>query len=340
MLHAHAWMLSPAPEEPPQIVLQGSAFRQAQAAGKPSFPAHGPPACCTLLIAFYAAQGYLFTLRTEWSERSPFPPSRGYWAAHALLGASSLTAVFTLWWTHLTDPGYLQPRERAPAEVQDVAAGRVKGEELGWSRDDFGQWSNSAGERFCGSCNIWRPVRAAHCSLCNCCVLRHDHHCGVVGACIGERNHAAFMAFLCSASSGGVLLTAVSSARLFRLQWPWTDQSWHLWETYVHIFSLLFNVYLCCLIFMACLNCYMLCTSRVSRDMMPSRRAAATAAAAASPQADAYCCAAVLAAPGLMGKACFVMPRSRAGAVRRMGEELDREVAEMQGGGGGAAMAV
>ena len=329
------------PAEPPQITLQGSAFRQArlrlaQNGGKPAAPLHGATSCCTLLILFYAAQGYLFTLRTEWSEREAFAPSAGYWAAHGLLGGASLAAIVTLWLTHLTDPGYLQPRESAPPEVQDVACGRVKGEELGWSRDAFGQWSNASGERFCSSCNIWRPVRAAHCSYCNCCVLRQDHHCGVVGACIGERNHGSFLAFLLSCSAGGALLTAVSSARLLRLRWPWTGESWRLWETYVHLFSLIFNVYLLCIVFIAFINCWMLSTGKVSRDMMNRHRPGFDAAS--SPK-DGHCCASLAAAPGLLGRACCVRPRSRAAAVRRIEEELEREVAAMEQANGGAVAA-
>ena len=34
----------------------------------------------------------------------------------------------------------------------------------------------------CNSCGVWRPKLAKHCSLCERCILDHDHHCGVMGA--------------------------------------------------------------------------------------------------------------------------------------------------------------
>eukprot|EP00300_Choanocystis_sp_HF-7_P023077 c2286_g1_i1.p1 GENE.c2286_g1_i1~~c2286_g1_i1.p1 ORF type:complete len:174 (+),score=22.96 c2286_g1_i1:418-939(+) len=43
------------------------------------------------------------------------------------------------------------------------------------------------------SFRIWRPPRASHCSICDCCVRDFDHHCPVLGTCIASRNIKFFL---------------------------------------------------------------------------------------------------------------------------------------------------
>ncbi|CCW68641.1 unnamed protein product [Phytomonas sp. Hart1] len=50
--------------------------------------------------------------------------------------------------------------------------------------------------KWCSTCEMYRPVRAAHCYHCGLCCYDHDHHCGVIGICVGRRNALVFTLFL------------------------------------------------------------------------------------------------------------------------------------------------
>eukprot|EP00755_Sulcionema_specki_P001270 Sspe_Gene.116615::Locus_106246_Transcript_1_1_Confidence_1.000_Length_1103::g.116615::m.116615/K16675/ZDHHC9_14_18; palmitoyltransferase ZDHHC9/14/18 len=50
--------------------------------------------------------------------------------------------------------------------------------------------------RWCHTCRIHRPPRAAHCSNCDWCVEEFDHHCPVVGSCVARRTFRYFALFM------------------------------------------------------------------------------------------------------------------------------------------------
>lgn len=72
----------------------------------------------------------------------------------------------------------------------------------------FIQNGQMVSEKYCHTCQLFRPPRASHCHRCDNCVEEYDHHCPWVSNCIGRRNYWAFCLFMLSISVGCLYYTA------------------------------------------------------------------------------------------------------------------------------------
>lgn len=69
--------------------------------------------------------------------------------------------------------------------------------------------------QYCNQCKGYKAPRSHHCSKCQRCVLKMDHHCPWINNCVGHRNHAHFVFFLASASTGCFHACAIIGASIY-----------------------------------------------------------------------------------------------------------------------------
>uniref|UniRef100_A0A8C4R1G8 Palmitoyltransferase n=2 Tax=Eptatretus burgeri TaxID=7764 RepID=A0A8C4R1G8_EPTBU len=68
--------------------------------------------------------------------------------------------------------------------------------------------TESGALRYCERCQLIKPDRCHHCSVCDICVLKMDHHCPWVNNCVGFSNYKFFLLFLGYATLYCIFITA------------------------------------------------------------------------------------------------------------------------------------
>lgn len=90
----------------------------------------------------------------------------------------------------------------------------------------------------CRTCQILKPARSKHCSVCKRCVAKMDHHCVFINNCVGYNNQAYFVLLLlttgiltCYAALLGLNLIS-AKIRLDRADWAFWKPTLMPWHEY------------------------------------------------------------------------------------------------------------
>eukprot|EP00931_Biecheleriopsis_adriatica_P122468 TRINITY_DN97456_c0_g1_i1.p1 TRINITY_DN97456_c0_g1~~TRINITY_DN97456_c0_g1_i1.p1 ORF type:complete len:359 (+),score=48.78 TRINITY_DN97456_c0_g1_i1:86-1162(+) len=121
------------------------------------------------------------------------PPEKHVW--DSLLGATQSVfggvIIFTFLGASLTNPGIIPRNAEQPKELEKHLDLRGQPSHRFLRISDI-----TVKQKFCLTCNIFRPPRSKHCSFCNNCVLRFDHHCTWLGNCVGLYNYRYFVVLI------------------------------------------------------------------------------------------------------------------------------------------------
>merc|ERR1719433_1110427 len=129
-----------------------------------------------------------------------------------LIGALQLASLALLVSTALSDPGIMPRQKDYTAQYDErTKASRMKQPPR---YCEILLRGHSFKMKYCTTCNIYRPPRCTHCSVCENCIERFDHHCPWIGNCIGKRNYWLFYSFVSFTGAVNVIVLATSVAQL------------------------------------------------------------------------------------------------------------------------------
>uniref|UniRef100_A0A3P8WTD5 Palmitoyltransferase n=1 Tax=Cynoglossus semilaevis TaxID=244447 RepID=A0A3P8WTD5_CYNSE len=120
--------------------------------------------------------------------------------------------------------------------------------------------TNSGAIRFCDRCQLLKPDRCHHCSVCDKCILKMDHHCPWVNNCVGFSNYKYFMLFLAYSLLYCLFITA-TDLQYFIKFWtnglPDTQAKFHI--LFLFFSASMFSVSLASLFIY---HCWLVCKNR------------------------------------------------------------------------------
>lgn len=129
-----------------------------------------------------------------------------------LAGVLQIGAMSFLLATAFSDPG-IMPRQKDFSEHYDARTKSFRTKQPPRYYDLILR-GHPFKLKYCTTCNIYRPPRCTHCSVCEDCIERFDHHCPWIGNCIGKRNYWLFYSFVSFTGTLNAFTLASSVAQL------------------------------------------------------------------------------------------------------------------------------
>ncbi|XP_029703282.1 palmitoyltransferase ZDHHC2 [Takifugu rubripes] len=128
--------------------------------------------------------------------------------------------------------------------------------------------TNSGAIRFCERCQLLKPDRSHHCSVCDKCVLKMDHHCPWVNNCVGFSNYKFFMQFLAYSLLYCLFITATDFQYFIKFwmnKLPDTQAKFHI--LFLFFSASMFSVSLAALFIY---HCWLVCKNRSTLEAVRS----------------------------------------------------------------------
>uniref|UniRef100_A0A7S1MFG2 Palmitoyltransferase n=1 Tax=Alexandrium catenella TaxID=2925 RepID=A0A7S1MFG2_ALECA len=132
-----------------------------------------------------------------------------------VVGLMQAASLLLLVCTAFSDPG-IMPRQKDYAEQYDPRSNTYRAKQPPRYFEVLVR-GHPFKLKYCTTCNIYRPPRCTHCSVCENCIERFDHHCPWIGNCIGKRNYWLFYSFVSFTGAMNATVLATSVAQLFIL---------------------------------------------------------------------------------------------------------------------------
>lgn len=114
--------------------------------------------------------------------------------------------------TAFSDPG-IMPRQKEYTQHYDIASKAFRTKQPPRYYDLILR-GHPFKLKYCITCNIYRPPRCTHCSVCENCIERFDHHCPWIGNCVGKRNYWLFYSFVSATGALNTFSLATAVAQL------------------------------------------------------------------------------------------------------------------------------
>lgn len=110
-----------------------------------------------------------------------------HYPVFATQGIITFFTVANLFLAQFLDPGRLEKSELEEYEEDPLKSPYIKAIEIS---------GVTIRQKWCVTCQFYRPPRCSHCSVCGDCIEIFDHHCPWVNNCIGQGNYRHFFIFL------------------------------------------------------------------------------------------------------------------------------------------------